>query len=69
MYEGGKDSLYKNILIAAATSGNKDTWEAVIAELERNEVERSPTPNENYRWLPQRHFLFRRLAVGLLAGD
>lgn len=42
MYEGGMFSLFESILMAAATSGNKDTWEAVLAELEKSEVEVTP---------------------------
>lgn len=47
MYEGRKSSLFDSILMAAATSGNKDTWEAVLAELERSEVEVTPPGRGN----------------------
>lgn len=45
IYQGGRDARYRNILNAAATSGDKDTWEAVLAELARGKVEVTPTQN------------------------
>eukprot|EP00903_Cladosiphon_okamuranus_P019126 g17596.t3 len=39
VYQGGKMARFSSILSAAATSGDKDTWEAILAELKRSEVE------------------------------
>lgn len=39
VYDGTWDSTYANILKAAASSGDKDTWEAVSAKLEGSKVE------------------------------
>lgn len=54
MYESIYNSLFENTLAAAASSGDKDTWEVVLAELERREVEVTPHRMRNTGGPPER---------------
>ena len=63
MYEGKYSSPFKNTLAAAASSGDKDTWEVILAELQRREVEVTPHRMRNTGGPPEKGITYHRLAA------
>lgn len=67
MYEEGDHSMYRNTLVAAAASGDKDTWDAALADLEKREVEVSPPHMKPRGGSGEWCVDFRLFSVGRLA--